>query len=314
MSLMTGTEETMKILLIAGLVSLFSLHLVNPARAIPAETARPDGDPAKDAGEPPLADQLKNGRWLENAIAKAESGAEIRVPTGFYNIQDLKIRKTLKLIGEGDVVLQSANPVAKGLLVPNGNMSLQVENLTFRGATSPDRNGAGIRHEGEDLWVINCIFEGNEDGILATGSETGRVEIKNSTFINSGNGDGRSHAIYLSSGEQLIVSDSRFIGTKIGHHVKSLATITSVSDSYFDDAGAGTSYTLDVTRGGIASLTGSFIMQRESAENATIVNYSTTRGGSAGSLRIAGNRIINRHPQGRLFNNATTAATSPGEQ
>lgn len=256
-----------------------------------------------------ISKQARNGRWLQKEINKARKGDVISIPEGVYNVQDLKIYKTLKLIGEGEVVLQSINTVAKGLLVPDLGVSLQVENITFRGARSRDRNGAGIRHDGKNLWVINCIFESNEDGILATGSENGRIEIRNSTFLNNGNGDGFSHAIYLSSGEQLLVYDSRFIGTKIGHHIKSLAEVTAVTDSYFDDAGAGTSYTLDVTRGGIASITGSFILQRATAENATIVNFDASRGGEAISIRIAGNQIINRHPSGNLVRNPTAIKT-----
>lgn len=256
-----------------------------------------------------IAEQARNGRWLAKEIGKARKGDVISIPQGVYNVQDLKIYKTIKLIGEGEVILQSLNLVAKGLLVPDLGVSLQVENITFRGARSRDNNGAGIRHDGKNLWVINCIFDGNEDGILATGSENGRIEIRNSTFVNNGNGDGYSHAIYLSSGEQLLVYDSRFLGTKIGHHIKSLAEVTAVTDSYFDDTGAGTSYILDVTRGGIASITGSFILQRETAENATIVNFDASRGGKAISMRIAGNQIINRHPSGNLVRNPTTTRT-----
>jgi len=272
--------------------------------AASAQAASVDGRATED---PDLAEQVKNGRWLANAIDKASNGGIVLIPAGHYDLQDLTIRKTLRLVGEGHVVFQSKEPVAKGLIVPNGDISIQVENIIFRGATSPDLNGAGIRHEGRNLYVINCIFDTNEDGILATGLESGRIEIKNSTFLNSGFGDGRSHAIYVARGEQLLVSESRFIGTKIGHHVKSLAQITAVRNSYFDDAGAGTSYTLDVTRGGMATLTDNFILQRETAENATIVNYSAARGGEPGLLRITGNRIVNRHRSGNLFYNPTDA-------
>ncbi len=261
------------------------------------------------AVEPSIDQQAKNGRWLQKQLSKAKRGGVIEVPEGYYLVSDMKIRKTVKLVGKGDVIFQSVNRVQKGLIVPGVGVSLQVENITFRGASSPDQNGAGIRHDGRDLWVIDCIFEDNENGILSTGSEKGTVEIRNSTFLGSGYGDGYSHGIYLSSGEQLLIDNSRFIGTKIGHHIKSLARITSISNSYFDDAGAGTSYTIDVTRGGIASIMDNFIMQRETAENYTIINYSEERGGSAVSLRISGNTIINRHPQGRFFNNGTDVKT-----
>lgn len=259
-----------------------------------------------DAGiaiEPSLDQQAKNGRWLEKQMGKAKKGSMVEIPEGYYLVSDMRVRKSIKLVGQGDVIFQSANRVRKGLLVPQVGVSLHVENITFRGASSRDLNGAGIRHEGRDLTVVDCIFEGNENGILSTGSEKGKIEIRNSSFLGSGYGDGYSHGIYLSSGKELVIDQSHFIGTKIGHHVKSLAPQNSITNSYFDDADAGTSYTIDINRGGIALISDNFIMQRASSENATILHYSIERGGSAESLNIEGNTIINRHPQGRFFNN-----------
>ncbi|MEZ5980890.1 MAG: hypothetical protein R3C54_01115 [Parvularculaceae bacterium] len=43
----------------------------------------------------------------------------------------------------------------------------------------------------------------------------------------------------VSVGNRLEVYGSRFVGTKIGHHVKSLAETTIVKGNHFDDAGAG---------------------------------------------------------------------------
>lgn len=255
--------------------------------------------------EETMTQQARNGRWLQKQISKAKRGDVVSIPAGTYNVQDLKIFKTIKLVGEGEVVLQSLNPVSKGLLVPDLGVSLHVENITFRGARARDRNGAGIRHDGKDLWVINCVFDTNEDGILATGSENGRIEIRNSTFLNNGHGDGYSHGVYLSSGAQLLIYDSRFLGTKIGHHIKSLAGVTAVTGSYFDDVAGRSSYTLDVTRGGLVSFAGNFVMQRATAENATIINYDASRGGSADQVRVVGNHFVNHHPSARLIRNPT---------
>lgn len=51
---------------------------------------------------------------------------------------------------------------------------LYVENLELSGATVAGHNGAGIRHEGGDLIVINSRLAGNENGILAAGRPGGR--------------------------------------------------------------------------------------------------------------------------------------------
>ncbi len=255
--------------------------------------------------EPETRIQRDNGRWLLKEISKAKRGSTVVVPQGYYFLLDMPVRKSITLVGQGDVIFQASRPVRKGLIVPGIGVNLRIENVTFRGARSADRNGAGIRHEGRDLTIVDCIFEGNENGVLSTGAEKGNVEVHNSTFLNSGHGDGQSHGIYLSSGNSLLINHARFIGTKIGHHVKSLARITTVQNSYFDDAGAGTSYTVDVTRGGDAIVKDNFIIQRDSAQNATIINYDDDRGGKPGALTIEGNRIVNFHPFGRFYRNGT---------
>jgi len=296
------------LLFISIMFALIALLAVNSARiTVNAQQSADFSRPAQivDDETPSIDVQKKNGRSLARLIRKAKRESIIEVSAGFYNMSDVKIYKSVKLVGVGNVVFQSEGRVAKGILVPDLGVSLHVENITFRNARSRDRNGAGIRNDGRDLKVINCIFEDNENGILSTGNEKGVVEIINSSFLRNGNGDGFSHAIYLSSGAELLISNSRFMGTKIGHHVKSLAKETHVKNSYFDDTDGRTSYALDVTRGGNASLADSFIMQRETSENSTIVNFDASRGGEALSLRITDNRIVNRHPEGRLLRNDT---------
>ncbi len=254
--------------------------------------------------EPSMEEQRRNGRKFSKLVSNAKKGKPAIIPAGYYQLSDFYIRKDVHIIGEGEVILQSEGRVAKGVLVTDLGVNLTIENITFRDTRANDLNGAGIRHDGRNLTVIDSIFERNENSILATGSDRGRIEIKNSSFIDSGHGDGRSHGVYLSSGNELIISDSTFIGTKIGHHVKSLAKVTQVSNSYFDDAGAGTSYTFDVTRGGAATFTDNFIIQRETAENSIILNYDLSRqGAKPGAVVMANNRIVNRHPEGRLFRN-----------
>ncbi|MEO0320167.1 MAG: right-handed parallel beta-helix repeat-containing protein [Pseudomonadota bacterium] len=291
---------------VAGLGLVISILIAPGALTAHAYTDQDNALSLEDA----MVQQARNGRWLQKQIGKAKRGDVVSIPAGTYNVQDLKIFKTIKLVGQGEVVLQSLNPVSKGLLVPDLGVSLHVENITFRGARARDRNGAGIRHDGKDLWVINCVFDSNEDGILATGSEDGRLEIRNSTFVNNGHGDGFSHGIYLSSGAQMLVYDSRFLGTKIGHHIKSLAQVTAVTGSYFDDVMGRSSYTIDVTRGGLLSFTGNFVRQRATAENATLINYDASRGGTADEVRIVGNHFVNHHPSARLIRNPTPVKAS----
>lgn len=246
----------------------------------------------------------EDGKWLEREIDRARDGATIEIPAGYYEITDLEIRKDLTIIGPEDrsAVFLSAEPVAKGLLVPLRNVSLRVENITFRDANSWSKNGAGIRHEGRDLTVINCLFDNNEDGILSTSQPNSRIYIENSEFLNSGFGDGRSHALYVDEGDTLTVRNSTFRGTRIGHHIKSLARITIVEDSIMEDRHGRSSYAVDASRGGDLTVTGSTMIQAADNDNNTFINYDLTREGARpGTIKITGNTVINYDDNGGTF-------------
>ncbi len=236
----------------------------------------------------------------------AGSGETIRVAPGRYDLTDLKIPRDMTIIGEGEVTFYSSAPVAKGILNPLWVSTFTVENIRFEGAQSPDLNGAGIRHDGEHLKVVNCVFKDSENGILATGQDHGKIIIVGSRFLNNGYGDGYSHGIYVASGASLSIEDSDFVGTKIGHHVKSLAGTTHIKRSTFDDADGRTSYAVDTSRGGAVAITNNSFIHAANADNSTLFNYDLARGGEAISLEITGNRIINRNRNGRLLRNETS--------
>jgi len=252
--------------------------------------------------------RISDAAGLIDAIRKAEPHEEIILAAGRYEVSDLKIRRHLSLTGvDGHrVVLFSSGPVAKGLLNPLPGVSLRVANITFRGAHSPDKNGAGIRHDGMNLTVENCAFENNENAILATGAEDGEIIISKSSFIDNGHGDGYSHGIYVVRAAALTITDSRFVGVKIGHHVKSLAARTQVLRTVLDDAQGRASYAIDASKGGDVTIVGNTITQAADASNRTMINYDLTRGGEALGLRIEDNRLINFHRRGKLLRNDTS--------
>lgn len=244
---------------------------------------------------------------LTRAVRASQRGDVILVAEGRHDITDLKIPHDLTLIGEGEAVLYSSRQVAKGLLVPLAGTDITVRGLTFEGAISPDQNGAGIRFEGSRLIVEDCTFRRNENGILATGDTSGSLAVRRSTFIENGHGDGYSHGMYQAAGQQLEVTDSRFVGTKVGHHVKTLVPRVNVEGNSFDDADGETSYVVDATGGGVVFITGNTIHRRRSASQSTLFNYSTTRGGELGSVHISGNRIINEKWRLNLLRNPEKA-------
>ena len=253
--------------------------------------------------------------WLKRAIASARSGATVDIPAGDYDLTDFNIARSVTLHGDegGGTIFRSAAVTDKGILVPLPGVNLTVQNITFAGAKSWDRNGAGIRHEGRNLTVENCKFIGNEDGILSTGDPKGAVAIVKSEFADNGFGDGQSHGVYLSSGARLEVTGSIFVGTRIGHHVKSLADVTIVRGTVLDDAYGRSSYAIDVSRGGDVTIENNKFIQAADGENYSIVNYELTRGGAATRLVISGNEIVNHYDGGVFLRNDTKLAPELSE-
>jgi len=249
----------------------------------------------------------EESNWLKREYAKAKSGTIIDIPAGHYDLKDWELRKNITFRGapDGGTIFQSAEVTEKGVLVPLSGVSLRVENITFKDVTSWSKNGAGIRHEGRDLIVINCTFDSTEDGILATGDPKGVLTIRNSKFIDNGFGDGQSHAIYVFAASKLDIDGSHFIGTRIGHHVKSLADETRVTNSHLEDGFGRSSYAVDASKGGIVTIEGNTIIQAANADNYTIINYDVTRGGKPNSVRIVGNKVINHFDGGTFFRNDT---------
>ncbi len=251
-----------------------------------------------------------DSQWLIREIASARSGAVITVPAGDYDLTDQKITRSITLRGapDGKTVFRSAAVTEKGILVPLTGVDLTVENITFSGAKSWDRNGAGVRHEGRNLTVVNCRFLGNEDGILSTGDAKGVITIDKSLFRDSGFGDGQSHAIYVATAALIEVKDSKFVGTRIGHHLKSLADKTVARGTTFDDGVGRGSYAIDVSKGGDVVIENNSFIQAADAENYSIINYELTRGGTAAGLVVSGNAVVNRYDGGVFLRNDTKLA------
>jgi hypothetical protein len=192
----------------------------------------------------------------------------------------------------GAVVLSAteALPNMKGIIL--NNSSLTVNGLTFQGAEiaqSDGGNGAGIRDQstsGTSLIVENSIFLNDQEGVLTGGSNNQEtVQILNSQFTNNGNpsGGGQEHALYIGDALSLLVNNSLFCGTVLGHDIKSRALSTTVNNSQIyvgtnNGAPAGcdvgsTSLGIDLPNGGQVDLTADQIFQGPSNMNGAMVSY-----------------------------------------
>lgn len=226
-------------------------------------------------------------RTLKAAVAAAKAGDRILLDPGVYTDDIVTTAVPLTIEGRGDgAVLRGSQPIAnrKGLIVSNADLT--VRNLTFDNAyVTPEdgNNGAGIRAQGGDLTVENCIFSNNQDGVLVDAIPGAAVRVAGSSFSGNGAGDGYSHGIYVNEVARFTVTGSTFSGTRSGHDIKSRALATTISKTVLDDGVTGTaSYAVDLPNGGIAVLDAVQITQGPRSENPAMVAY-----GAEGHLKAA---------------------------
>jgi hypothetical protein len=209
----------------------------------------------------------------------------------------------------GRVVLQATGnlPNGKGIILTNA--SLTINGLTLSGARVDDSvggNGAGIRDETSGparLIVRNSTFVGNQEGILDDGDPDETITIVNSAFKNNGNpNSGAEHGIYIGRSGRLTVSHSLFCGQLNGNALKSRARITTVETSIiytgqdYPRLGCGTgaaSYNIDLSNGGVATISRNQLIKGNAAPNHFIIAYGT-EGLTYGDNRllVSGNNFI----------------------
>ena len=174
------------------------------------------------------------------------------MPGGYY---DCAIWRADDLTIEGignDVRLTDMTCQRKAIFVTRGKR-ITVRNLTFARARVPDRNGAGIRVEGEDLRIEHSRFINNESGILAASSPNSHITIIDSQFEDNGTCGPRhcSGSIAVGNIADLTVSRCDISGTKGGDAIRSQASRTTLTDNHIEDGASGTaSHLVELPAGG----------------------------------------------------------------
>jgi hypothetical protein len=189
------------------------------------------------------------------------------------------------------VVLQATEnlPNQKGIILTNA--SLTIDGLIFTGARVDDSvggNGAGIRDENTGparLIVRNSAFIGNQEGILDDGDSNETVTIINSAFKNNGNPNSNlEHGIYIGRSGNLTVTNSLFCGQVNGNALKSRARVTTVENSILYTGKAepslgcgadGANYNIDLSNGGVATISGNQIIKGDNAPNHFMIAYAS---------------------------------------
>jgi hypothetical protein len=260
----------------------------------------------------------KQYRTLASAVAAAHDGDVIQVQAGTYTNDFTTVGKKISIVGVGGMARLVATTTignGKGILVTTTDVT--VDHIEFAGAKVGDRNGAGIRYESGKLTVRKCYFHDNENGILANAAATGTIDIAASEFARNGYGDGYTHGIYVNRIASLSITGSYFHDTKVGHHIKSRATKTTVSGSRVIDGTNGTaSYSIDLPNGGQAVVSGNIIEQSSTSQNPALLHFggeSTPYTGS--SLQVTNNTLQNyRSSAVGLLNHTALSASVTGNK
>ena len=246
------------------------------------------------------------------AIGQAADGDVIELLPGEHRAQvAVLVQRRLTLRGAAGgsrPVLLAAGLSAEGkaILVVRGG-SVQVENIEFRGARVADHNGAGIRFESGRLWVRNCAFFDNQNGILAGNVHDAELTVENSAFGQAPVSTRLPHLIYVGHIARFVLQGSHLSGGQRGHLVKSRARINEVRYNHLVDGADGrAAYELEFPNGGNATVVGNVIAQSEHSSNPAIVSFgaegeapgagaaSTAAGGvPRHSLVLINNTVVN---------------------
>jgi hypothetical protein len=255
-------------------------------------------------------------KTIDFAALRAANGDTIVIANGNYRGCAIFRASNIIIRAEtpGKVVIRDQSCGGKGIFVITGN-NVTVEGLTLRGAKVPDGNGAGIRFEGSGLTVRNVTFINNQNGILSNSNAASSVHIDGSLFDSNGtceNAAGCAHGIYINMAAELMVTNSLFVNTRSGHHIKSRALKTIIRNTTLDDGLTGTaSYAIQLAQGGDGLITGNTIIKGPMAENKATAIFIGGEGNNEFSapILVSGNRFINRTGTKPYFVYNTTANT-----
>lgn len=195
----------------------------------------------------------------------------------------------------------------KGIWVIQGS-NVRIEGIRFSGAAVPDRNGAGIRAEGDRLHVIHSIFDGNENGILSNPVPGGTMLIEFSEFTGNGHVGGQAHQVYIGKLGELTMRGNYLHNARVGSNIKSRASLNRLHYNRIVDGRDGrASYLVDLSNGGRAFLVGNQLQQGPNAENFHLIAFAP-EGGQQGpqELWLVHNTLVNDRHNGVFVRNFRT--------
>ncbi len=268
------------------------------------------------------------------AAENVKDGDVVQIDPGTYTDTAVWRADNLTILGsrDGGVHLDASGvtiPNRKGIWVIGGNNTI-VDNIEFSHAAVPDRNGAGIRQEGENLTVRNCYFHHNEMGILAGDNVGSEIIVEHSEFSYHGKANnGFSHNIYVNHIKKFVFRFNYSHHGEYGHTVKSRAYENQIMYNRIMDEDDGySSYLIDLPNGGRSYIIGNILHQGQLSDNTTMISYGAE--GASNPLQelyVCNNTFVNDRSNGRgiriagnpsdvkivnnIFDNLSTAIVNP---
>ena len=246
---------------------------------------------------------------IADAAREARSGDVVEIEAGDYR-GDVALWEQKRLIirgvnGAARLFADGRSSEGKAIwVIRNGDFD--VSNIDFIGARVQDGNGAGIRFEGGRLRLRDCLFWGNETGVLTSNHDIAAdaaLVIERSEFAYSHVKGRWAHNLYVGTIASLSVTGSYFHHAAAGHLLKSRARVNDIFYNRFtDESGGRASYELDFPNGGTVRLVGNVVQQQSGTENSTVISFGEEGyHWSVNRLLMGSNTLVNDHPHGGTF-------------
>jgi hypothetical protein len=226
---------------------------------------------------------------LSQASKALRNGDTLHIGAGTYTEPLVINADNIRVIGHGHVIIERTSAEGKAAIIAKGNNTL-IKNIECRHISVSDRNGACVRLAGSGLRLNHVYFHDSQQGLL-TGDKPGLVEIDDSRFERLGLG-GRAHGIYIGGG-QLSLRNSLFIAAQNqGHEIKSRADRNIISNCIIASLSSDDSRLIDITGGGILTITDSILQQGPRSTNQDLIGYGLEKRLYAVNRAILTNNII----------------------
>jgi hypothetical protein len=246
---------------------------------------------------------------IADAARLAQDGDVVEIESGDYR-QDVAVwpqrRLTIRGVNGAARLYADGHAAESKAIWVLRNGQFDIANIDFIGTRVGDGNGAGIRFEGGALRLRQCLFWGNQMGLLTGGEGTmpdATLVIEDSEFAYSRVQGRWGHNLYVGTIASLTMRGSYSHHAGVGHLLKSRARRNQVLyNRLTDESGGRASYELEFPNGGEALVVGNVIQQQEGTENGVMVAYGLEGlHWPVNTLTLASNTLVNDHPLGGSF-------------